>query len=237
MKKNIIKFLSLITIILLVFEIYVYGKSNKLYYVTLGDSLSAGLNSYGKVEYGYNDYIKDYLTNKNHLSYYKNYAKSGYETINIIEDINNNLNLKKDLRESDLVTISIGANDLLNKIDFKNFEIDRILELKNQVKNIVPNLDKCIKEIRKYAKEKIIIIGYYNPIPFLFNTNEKDLDDLFAYIDDEYIKLAKKYGCTYHSFYQSFKKHNNYLPNPSDIHPNFEGYKDIANRIIKKEKI
>ena len=237
MKKKLLKILSLLLIILLVFEIYTYGKTNKLYYVALGDSLSEGLNPYGNVEYGYNDYIKDYLITKKHLAYYKNYGKSGYETSNIIEDISNNLELKKDLRESDIVTISIGANDLIHKIDFKNFEINRLSELKNIIKIIIPNLDNCLKEIRKYAKEKIIIVGYYNPIPFLFNTNSKDLDYLFAYIDEEYKNLANKYNCTYLSIYEEFKKHNNYLPNPSDIHPNLEGYKYIANRIIKKLKM
>lgn len=237
MKKKLIKILSIFLIITLVFEIYTYGKTNKLYYVALGDSLSAGLNPYGKIDYSYNDYIRDYLINKKNLAYYQNYAKSGYETTNIIEDIRNNLKLKKDLRESDIVTISIGANDLLHKMDFRNFEIDRLPELKNILKRIIPNLDNCIKEIRKYAKEEIIIVGYYNPIPFLFNTSGKDLDNLFSYIDDEYNTIAKKYNCRYLSLYESFKKNSSYLPNPSDIHPNFNGYKEIANKIIKASKI
>ena len=234
MKKKLIKLISLIFIIILVFEIYTYGKSDKLYYVAIGDSLSAGINPYGKIEYGYNDYIKDYLNKKKHLAYYKNYGKSGYETNDIKEELNYNLKLRKDLRESDLVTISIGANDLLHRLDFRNFEISRLLELKDQVRLIIPNLDNCLKEIRKYAKEKIVIVGYYNPIPFLFNTNQKDLDNLFAYIDDEYKALAKKYNCKYISLYESFKKNKDFLPNPSDIHPSIEGYKYISNEIIKK---
>ena len=237
MKKKIIKLFSLLLIIILVFEIYTYGKSNKLYYLALGDSLAAGINPYGKIDYGYNDYIKDYLTNKKKLAYYKNYAKTGYETSNITEDLNNNLKLKNDLRESDIVTISIGANNLLHKIDFKKFEISRIKELKNQIRLIIPDLDKCFNEIRKYAKEEIIIVGYYNPIPFLFNTNSKDLDNIFAYIDDQYKNLAKKYNCKYISFYESFKKHTTYLPNPLDIHPSIEGYKEIADTIINKQKL
>lgn len=238
MKKKIIKLLSLFFIILLVFEIYTFAHTNKLYYIPLGDSLASGQNPYGEIGYGYTDYIKDYLKKHNKLAYYtKEYAKSGYTTENILADINNNPNLKKDLRESDLVTLSIGANDLLHKTNIRGIDISKLLTLKETVNEIIPNLDKCINEIRKYAKNRIIIVGYYNPIPFLFNTSGNDLDELFAYIDAEYSKLAKKNNCEYISIYELFKSNNDYLPNTSDIHPNIKGYKSIANKIIKEAKI
>lgn len=231
MKKKLIKILSLILVIILVFEIYTYGKSNKLYYVALGDSLTVGLNSYGKAEYGYTDYIKDYLVNSNKLRYYKNYAQNGYETSDIIKDISNNLVLKKDLRESDIVTLTIGANDFFHQIDLKN------LELKSQIGLIIPKIDDCLKEIRKYAQNKIIIIGYYNPSPFLFNTNTQEIDEIFKYIDSEYNQLSKKYNCIYISIYETFKNNKDYLPNPNDIHPNIKGYQEIANMIIGQVKM
>ena len=87
------------------------------------------------------------------------------------------------------------------------------------------------KEVRKYAKDDIIIVGYYNPIPFLFNTSGNDLDELFAYIDDEYNKIANNNNCRYLSMYQLFKKNTNFLPNPADIHPNLDGYQEMANQI------
>lgn len=237
MKKRLIKILSLVLIIILVFEIYTYGKSNKLYYVSIGDSLTAGVNSYGKIENGYTWYIKDYLIKNKRLAYYKNYAQSGYETRDIIKDLNNNLELKKDLRESDLVTMTIGANDLIHKLNLKNIGEINLTQLKKQIELIIPNIDKCLLQIRKYAKERIIIIGYYNPLPFLFNKNSKDLDSLFAYIDEEYRKLANKYNCEYISLYESFKTNSKYLPNPSDIHPSSKGYEYIANKIIKETKM
>ena len=235
MKKKLLKLASLIIIVILVFEIYTVGKTNKLYYVPLGDSIALGQNPYGETGYSYADYLKDYLKKHKKLSYYtKEYPKSGYTTENILSDIYNNPKLKKDLRESDLVTLSIGANDLLHKISFHDVEITKLLKLKAEVKKIIPNLNNCLREIRKYAKGKIIIVGYYNPIPFLFNTSGNDLDELFAYIDEEYNKLATKYNCEYISIYQLFKKNNSYLPNTSDIHPSLKGYKGIANEIIKK---
>ena len=237
MKTKLIKIISLLLIIILVFEIYTYGKSNKLYYVSIGDSLALGLNPYNEIGYGYTDYIKDYLKTKDKLAYYKDYSQSGYTTDNIKKDIKNKLELKKDLRESDIVTLSIGANDLLYRMDFRNFDISRILELKPQINELIPSLDSCLKEIRKYAKQKIIIIGYYNPIPFLFNTCSKELDILFSYIDEQYRDLSKKYKCEYISTYEVFKKNSKYLPNPTNIHPTVEGYGEIARLIINKLKV
>ncbi len=79
----------------------------------------------------------------------------------------------------------------------------------------------------------MIIIGYYNPIPFLFNTSQQELDELFSYIDDEYQKIAKEYNAIYISNYQLFKENKDFLPNPLDIHPNSKGYQEIAEIIME----
>ena len=110
---------------------------------------------------------------------------------------------------------------------------ERATEIKNKVAEIFPKVDECMKNIRKYAKEDIIVIGYYNPIPFLFNLSGDDLDYLFAYIDSEYQKICEKYQCNYVSIYHLFKKNSNYLPNPNDIHPNLEGYQAIFQEIVR----
>ena len=211
-----------------------FFKNDKINYIALGDSLAAGMNPYGEIGYSYTDYLADHLKRNKKLSYYtKEYAQSSYKTIDIIKDININNKLKKDLRESDLITLSIGGNDLLERIKINRLDVNNLLILKEDVIKILPKLEECIKEIRKYAKEQIIIIGYYNPMPFLFNTSGSDLDELFAYIDDEYKKIAEKYECKYISIYQLFKNNSNFLPNPADIHPNLEGYEAISEEVIK----
>ncbi len=232
--KKYFKYVVFLLIVILIFLIYYLFNNNKINYIALGDSLAEGINPYGEVSYGYADYFAEELKDNNKLSYYtKKYTESGYKTTDLIKELEINNPLKKDLRESDLVTVSIGANDFLDNFNIKDLNINEILKLKENITNILPNLDNCIKEIRKYAKEDIIIIGYYNPIPFLFNTSGDDLDELFAYIDDEYQKIAIKYKCKYISIYQLFKTNTSYLPNPSDIHPNLEGYQKIAEEIIK----
>lgn len=232
--KKMLKILILILLLLIVYLIYIFFKNDKLNYIALGDSVAEGMNPYGEIGYSYTDYIANYLKKEKKLSYYtKKYTKSGYITENVINDIENNIELKKDLRESDLVTISIGANDFLKHIKIGEMSVDNIREIKTKIATVFPNIEETIKKVKKYAKNQVIIVGYYNPIPFLFNTNGNDLDILFAYMDDEYQKIADKYDCDYVSLYLLFKNNASYLPNPADIHPNLDGYKAISKGVIK----
>lgn len=232
--KKMLKILILILLLLIVYLIYIFFKNDKLNYIALGDSVAEGMNPYGEIGYSYTDYIANYLKKEKKLSYYtKKYTKSGYITENVINDIENNNELKKDLRESDLVTISIGANNFLKHIKIGEMSVDNIREIKTKIATVFPNIEETMKEVKKYAKNQVIIVGYYNPIPFLFNTNGNDLDILFAYMDDEYQKIADKYDCDYVSLYLLFKNNSSYLPNPADIHPNLDGYKAISKEVIK----
>ena len=235
-KKIIVSLLILLSVLF----IYNLCRSKKENYISLGDSVARGINSYGEDGYGYTDYLKDYLKKQSKLNLYVDFSVSGYKTEDILEDININkkvtinnkeYNIRKSLRESTLVTISIGANDFLQAIDVENLSFNDITIYKNIISNIIPEIEKTLKEVRKYAKNKIIVIGYYNPIPFLFNTNEKEIDALFAYIDDSYHEITKKYDIEYLSMYETFKNNSSYLPNPMNIHPNVQGYEAIFKKI------
>ncbi len=240
-KKTI--FFSLV--ILVIFLIYVFFQNPKVNYVALGDSLAAGQNPYGEIGYSYADYIKDYLKKKNRLKeYVKDYAVSGYKSEDIIEDLKDNKKILRDskeynirslLREADIVTISIGANDFMQAFQPSKLQFDDMNVYYEQVNNSIGKVKNAIKEVRKYAKEKVIVVGYYNPFPLLFKNYEDKVDDLFSSVDSVYQELCKEEDVSYISLYQLFKEHSDYLPNPFDIHPNLQGYSAIARLIIEKE--
>lgn len=233
--KKYYKIFFLIAILLFVFSIYKLFPKNKLNYVSLGDSVAEGRNPYGETGYSYADYLYEKLNEDGKIKYYtKAYSHSGYTTTDVINDIIRDGNIKRDLRESDLVTISVGANDFLDSIDLKNVDITNIVTYRQNIESIFPKIDECIKEVRKYAQNNIYIIGYYNPVPFLFNMGEEQVDDLFYYIDKEYQKIADRYDCVYISNYKLFKEHPEYLPNPMDIHPNLKGYESMAELIYQE---
>ena len=234
MKKIIIPIL----IIFLVFIIYKANEDNLIDYMVIGDSLSLGINSYGNKTYGYNDYLKSYLDNNNLLHKYNDYfSKINYKIEELTSDIeiNKNIlyndktyNIKKELREADLVTISIGMDqvvDIINNNDITNFE-----NVKNDLDILVKNMDKLLKNITSLSKSKIILIGYYNP----YNDYNKESERIFSYLSDKYVFLAKKYSINYVDIYNIIKRNNSYLPNKADYHLTSRGYLEIAKEIINK---
>lgn len=220
MKRKLLKLLILTTIVsICVFIIYVFTKQDKINIVTLGDNSD------------YYSYIENYLKNNNKLGTYSTYTKTD-ETIDSLNTrVNTTASIKKDLREAKFVIISVGLNDFYNKrIDINTHNI---LDIKDSIIDLFPKLDKLFNDIRKYAKYDVVLIGYYNPQPFLFNTNTLELDVLFMYIDSMVKDISKKYDIKYIPLYELFKN-NNYISN--DIYPNSNGNKAISNEIIKYVK-
>jgi len=236
------KLIIFILIILFIFFTYFFFKDEKLNYVSLGDSVAAGHNPYGQLGYGYTNYLKDYLESNNKLKDYANFAVSGYMTKDVINDIKNNReitidnrtrNIREVLRESNVVTISIGANDFMSGITLNSLDLNDIDKYLKKIDGVSQDIDETLKIVREYAKQDIIVIGYYNPFPILYKTNPNKIDNLFNYVDRKYIEICDKYDIKFLSVYDLFKNNSKFLPNPFDIHPNIDGYKAIGNELIK----
>ena len=230
-----------------VFLIYksLNSNSKKINYIAIGDSLAEGMNSYGVISYGYADYLAGYLEEKGRLMFYtKAFAKSGYTTKNVLDDIENNkkvivnnqtISIKEALRESDLVTISIGANDFMRGISITNITsvISNINDAKTKVDTIAIEVEKVVKEIKKYAKEDIILISYYNPLPRLIPVR-KQINEIVEYSNSIYKEICIKEEITCLDIFEKFDKAgSDYLPNTMDIHPNNKGYEKISDELIK----
>ncbi len=233
MKKTLV----IVLIILAVFLIYLCNLDKKVYYLALGDSLAKGDGAYGEKIKSYSDYVSEYFKEKKLLeTYIDDFAKSGYRTTDLTKAITDNVRVKvgnklitlqNALIKADLVTVSIGANDILNKIN-----IDKPLnysEIYNYIDDLSDDLDELLTLLREYCKEDIVLVGYYNPYPSL---NNKNTDDIFEYLNTKYKKISKEHNVTYVEISMLFKENPGFLPNEKDIHPSEEGYKAIAGEII-----
>lgn len=242
-KKKILVLLGIALFVSVgVFIIYKRTYKEEFNYVVLGDSLSAGRNPYGTDDYGYTDYVRDYLKKENKLGSYLSYAVSGYAIDDVKNDINlnrsiiinnKNQNIRKVLREADIVTITIGANDLLKGINISSVPqlASNKASLVQKIDDIMIKLDALFELIKRYAKGKIIVVGYYNPLPHL-EKYKNDIDEIVAYVDEKYESLCSKYSIYYVKTSEAISKNNDYLPNPLDIHLSKEGYKTIGKSVI-----
>ena len=180
------KILITIIIILSIFLIYNIFKDKKIYYVSISDITSKDNTK----SYGYIDYIEDYLDELNLLEKHTEINLNEDRITDIIRNINDNIEyedrtIKNILIKADILTLSVGYNDLISKLDnYNNYEVN------SYIKTYLDDLDKLFKLIREYDKEDIVMVGYYN----IYN---KDYDEIIDYINNEVKKLSNKYKISF----------------------------------------
>lgn len=233
--KYIKKHLKLIVLILTCLIIYLIYNSKveekNTTYISLGDGYARGLNSYGENNYGYNDYLKDYLKYHNKLNLYFNNFSYNDMTINdLYKDIlinvkdNQNDTIKQALRESNLLTISIGLNDLIyNKSLMSCITVTKERQIINKT---LTDFDRLINELRKYYKYDIYLVGYYN-----FYPQETVERSLLNKLNKKYKDYCSKNDITYVEINENLEK---YYENPNNNYPNILGYKQIYREILSE---
>lgn len=228
MKKIII--ISIVGLI--IFLIYLTAADKKIYYVALGDELSLNINNNN-----YSQTISEYLTANNKLEIFVNqFSKDNYHITDIINDIKNNKKIninnksktiKNALIKADLLTLSIGINDITSKINIKNLNLSNDYNfLYDDIDEIVSDLDILLNLLRQYCKEDIMLVGIYYP----FKIQNNDLADIFLYANNKFKETTKKYNINYIDIHNLFIENSEYLT--ENIYPSVEGYNIIAEQII-----
>ena len=218
------KILTIIIVLLAVFLIYLGFKDKEIYYFSMGDSLANGINSYNAKDYGYADYVKDSLEIKKYESFTNNNKRS----IDFVKDIEDNIkingkNIQNILIKADIITLSVGMNDLFSNLTFNNdFSVN---DLYMKFEEVMVDLENLFKLLRTYSKEDIIYIGIYNCL------KENSLDEFFIYANEQLKKLCDNYKITYLDIYNEFND-STYFDNPNSYFPNKAGYKLISSKII-----
>jgi len=90
-------------------------------YVALGDSETAGyVGSLGRDYRSYSDFLASSLKNSQKLGSYHNLAVSGERLADINKDIFENGDKVRVLKDADLITLTLGANDVLAYLKILN---------------------------------------------------------------------------------------------------------------------
>ena len=122
-------------------------------------------------------------------------------------------------------------DDILTELTLSTVSVENLSnkEITTIVDKTVDELDSLFKELRKYAKEDIIFIGFYNPLEEETLTTER----LYTYLITKTKELTKTYNIEYLDIYNLFKKNKDYIDNPTNIYPTTEAYQMIATKIIE----
>ena len=224
--------------------IFVITKDKKIYYLSLGDSLAVGQTPNHEIRQSYGDYIKKEIEKNKKLEFYtKGFANEVYRSIDLLNDLKNNkkitmngkeLPIKHALIKADVVTVSIGMNDLMYKINVANeFDLDGSDNIYSYIDDVLIDIDRLLYELRKSCKEQIIVLGYYNPFINYSSSLSVQIEPLIVYANSKLKNLVNKYDMVFVDLHDLFLLNKKYLPNFLEIHPTNEGYRAIADEIIK----
>lgn len=189
-------------LVLSVFLIYLTTMDKKIYFLALGDSFV--LNEKGS----YTKLIANYFNEKNILEEYRyEFIEDDLRITDLTRNIEDNKSievngtnktLKNALIKADLITLSIGNEELIYKIKTEN-EIG----LYNYIDEMIEDMEKLLKIMREYCKEDIFVLGY-------LNTSTNKMDKYVKYANEKLITLTKKYEMQYINLEELKENKNNF---------------------------
>ena len=192
-------------------------RPGKFVYVAIGDSTVEGVGA-SDPSRSYPALVFEKIKHEKKRAYFYNLGKSGARIKDVVE-----LQLAKAVElKPDLITISVGANDLRHRTKLRHFEKD-FLEL--------------IKTLSEKTKAKIIIsnipdLSVVPSIPILVKHLLRFVTGRFNRIIKEY---AEQFKCILVDLYTGSKiygRKSTGLISEDGLHPSDEGYALWANAII-----
>ena len=148
-------------------------------YVAIGDSLTKGVGD-STNQGGFVPLLAQSLTNETGLEFKAiNYGVSGNTSSQILSRIREKKEIRKDLKQAQLLTITVGGNDLRKAIleDTSNLDLDRF---EKASKTYEKNLNQIIELARKDNPDlPVYVVGIYNPLYLNF----PDLTELQTLVD------------------------------------------------------
>lgn len=203
--------------------IYFYTDKDNLNVLALGDGISNGMTSYHIESYDYNDYLVEHLNENNKLeNYYKNFNEVDETASNLLNKINNNIEnidknikIKQAIKEADIITISLGMDELNNYAKKNNLGSTKINGYLNKYEEV-------LKTLRKLNDKSIYLISLYKTS--LVNENKVQK------INESLQNLAKQYNITYLSI-EDIVEHQEFFISKKEYYLNYKGQEYIFNKI------
>ena len=217
------KIILILILFLSIWFIYNNTVDEKINYLVLGNDLSIGDDNYSL-------YVKDYLDNKKILGNYNtSFVDLDLRVTDLINKIKYNESVVVNgktkginmlLKNADVITISIGMNELYYKLSINNENIYTYM------KDLINDLEVLFNLINRYNHKRVFVINYYN-----INNYNKDIFNYLNYYleilcDNEGFEYVDVSGFLDNNIINYEKSSNFYL--------NKYGNKKISQFIIEK---
>lgn len=199
--------------------------SSAIDYFAFGDSLTAGTGASSGKGFvpRYHSYLEQCTGKSIRL------AKSGTEGATsgeLLELLRHNKSIRAAVEEANLITITVGGNDLMQAaIPF--FMEGKYQHLAKALRKYVVNSRQIISTIQNLKigqsnQYLILYLGLYNPLANI------PIADIWIHKFNHYSRALARQGVVYVDCYNDFRHREAELLSSDHVHPNAEGYKVIA---------
>lgn len=231
---------------------FLSSKLKKIQYVAIGDSLTEGVgdstNQGGFVSLLAQDLGATYNLEVN----FKNFGVSGNTSQQILNRLKSQSEIKKQVKNSRFVTLTVGGNDILSVLrkDFTTIDEEAFKKANN---TYIANLKSIIGSVRNEKRDiPIYILGVYNPFYLNFPEITK-IQDIIDDWNDSTDTLTKTYQSVYfvpinQLLYKGIDGKEGVVQTSGDqvsvindalfsedhFHPNTIGYQIMSNAVMEK---
>lgn len=163
-----------------------------------------------------------------------NFGKRGNRTDQLLKRLNNEEEITSSIKQSDIVIITIGANDVMEVVqdNFTNLNYQAFVEAQEGYEERLSEIIQTVNETNPDAS--IYLVGLYNPFNAYFN-NIPELGQIMSDWNEISRQVVEESNrTTFIPIKDVFENSSeNLLWEEDYFHPNERGYKRIAERVLE----
>ncbi|MGX7243387.1 SGNH/GDSL hydrolase family protein [Enterococcus quebecensis] len=165
-----------------------------IHYVAIGDSLTEGIGD-STSSGGFVPLVAKDLQEEYHLNGVQtdNFGKNGDRSDQILKRIKKNSEIQEGFASADIITLTVGGNDLMKVIKGDVFRLTKD-SFNKPLRNYQKEVEKLLTEIREYNTDApIYVLGIYNPFYLYFPdiTEMQEIVDNWNNGTQEIVKAEK----------------------------------------------
>lgn len=208
-----------------------FSKEKDMHIVAVGDSLTQGVGDSKKAG-GYIGILDETINQKAKVAIFDNFGHAGDRSDQLLKRLQKPEVAKK-VHDADVILITIGANDIM-KILKENISELKYNDFTKDHGPYEKRLKNVFKQIRKEnPNAKIYLLGFYNPFDQYF----AEIKELNMVVDD-WNKIGAKVvkedsNAEFVPTKDLFENTNTQLFAEDNFHPNDNGYKLMATRVLE----
>lgn len=205
--------------------------TQEFHVVAIGDSLTQGVGD-GNKNGGYIGILDDTINAERKIVTFENFGKSGRRTDQLLEVLNEP-EIISSIAETDIVLITIGANDIMKVVRENFIDLTFSLFIEEQI-HFEQRLNDIFINIKRMNPDAhIYLLGLYNPFKQYFQEIE-ELDLIVERWNQTGENVTAKYPeSTFIPIKDLFDETAINLFADDHFHPNEFGYEKMAGRVLE----